>query len=84
MSTAVGGGAKTASPFLRSSDLFLLYYQRLKRFGHVGFVVEVGDDEFGTLEGNTGPRGSREGYGVFKRSRRIGKNIAFVHWIAAE
>ena len=39
--------------------------------GHVGFVVEL--DQAGdlvTVEGNTNPGGSREGDGVYRRTRR--------------
>jgi len=40
--------------------------------GHIGFVVEVlSPTRFRTIEGNTNPGGSREGYGVFERERSI-------------
>lgn len=40
--------------------------------GHVGFVEELLDDgTLRTIEGNTAPTGTREGDGVYRRSRRI-------------
>lgn len=44
---------------------------------HVGFVTEVGDDFFLTIEGNTNDEGSREGFEVCARSRGF-KNRDFV------
>ena len=39
--------------------------------GHVGFVVELDPtDMLVTCEGNTNPGGSREGDGVYRRTRR--------------
>lgn len=38
--------------------------------GHVGFVESVGAIELVTIEGNTNPGGSREGDGVYRRTRR--------------
>lgn len=38
--------------------------------GHCGLVAEVGADWIFTIEGNTDDGGSREGDGVYKRSRR--------------
>ena len=64
-------------------DLFLLFYQGLGRYGHVGFVRGVQDGTILTLEGNTGPDGSREGFGVFKRSRSVTQKTAFVRWADA-
>lgn len=55
-------------------DLFLLYFPSLGRFAHVGIVLEVLDDHglCRTLEGNTNDGdGSREGYKVSLRTRRL-------------
>jgi hypothetical protein len=38
--------------------------------GHAGLVVEVSGDQIVTIEGNTNQGGSREGFGVFRRSSR--------------
>jgi len=64
-------------------DLFLLYYQSLGRFGHIGLVAAVDGDAIMTLEGNTNLGGTREGYGVFERVRQAGATTAFVRWVAA-
>ncbi|MBL0372411.1 CHAP domain-containing protein [Rhizobium sp. KVB221] len=40
------------------------------RNGHTGFVRDIIDGKLVTIEGNTNNDGSREGYGVFQRSRR--------------
>ena len=65
-------------------DLFVIYFKSLSRFGHVGFVSKVLDEHtFETIEGNTGPDGGREGYGVFARKRHITTDIKFIRWINA-
>ena len=38
--------------------------------GHVGIVAENTNASLSTIEGNTNDNGSREGIGVFRRSRR--------------
>ena len=64
-------------------DLFLLYYQTRRKFGHVGFVTGLQGQTILTLEGNTNFGGSREGYGVFERTRAVGQTTAFVRWVDA-
>lgn len=45
-------------------------YDHGKGMGHTGIVVEMhADGSFTTIEGNTDPAGSSNGYGVFKRTR---------------
>ncbi len=63
-------------------DLFLLWESGLTpaRYGHVGIVTEVGARDFGTIEGNTNPGGSRDGFGVFARRRPFGGRTTFVRW----
>lgn len=47
-------------------------YDHGKGLGHTGMVVDVATDgSFATIEGNTDPAGSRNGYGVFKRKRNF-------------
>jgi len=53
----------------RPGDVFGIYFSRLKRIGHVGFILEVQPEYFVTVEGNTNDGGSREGDGVHKRYR---------------
>jgi hypothetical protein len=43
--------------------------------GHMGFVAEIAGAQLVTIEGNTGPDGSREGIGVFRRTQRRLSNI---------
>lgn len=50
-------------------DLFMLYYPKLGRIGHVGIITGEDDDYVMTVEGNTGPGGEREGQGVYRRKR---------------
>ena len=51
--------------------LFFLYYPSLRRVGHVGFVESVKGDTVTTIEGNTNTDGSREGYAVCRRKRKL-------------
>lgn len=42
-----------------------------KGTGHTGFVTAINVDSISTIEGNTNDGGSREGIGVFARTRKI-------------
>jgi hypothetical protein len=82
--------AESASVFHRSSvtapaqgDLFVLFYETLNRWGHVGLVSGANADTIATIEGNTGPAGSREGFGVFARERALDDRTAFIRWVDA-
>jgi len=47
--------------------------------GHTGIVVKVLTGEIATIEGNTNQRGSREGDGVYQKTRSIGSiNVGFL------
>ena len=59
-------------------DVFLLYYPSLKRFAHTGFVLDPATGA--TVEGNTSGGGSREGWGVFARSRVWKPEDRFIRW----
>lgn len=61
-------------------DLFLLYFPKLARFAHVGFISEEPDasGKWGTIEGNTSGAGSREGWGVFAHRRAFGPNDGII------
>ncbi|MBP2831262.1 CHAP domain-containing protein [Aquimarina sp. U1-2] len=50
-------------------DVFLIWYQRLNRPAHIGFVDEWKQDWVITVEGNTNDNGSREGDGVYRKKR---------------
>lgn len=50
-------------------DVFIIDYGKGK--GHTGFVVSVGDKVINTIEGNTNDKNSREGDGVYRRTRSM-------------
>lgn len=52
-----------------AGDVFGIYFQKLKRIAHVGFVDRWGEKYVVTVEGNTNDAGSREGDGVYKKRR---------------
>jgi len=54
---------------LKKGDIFGLYYTRLGRIAHVGFVLEDRGFSVLTIEGNTGGSGGRDGDGVYKKVR---------------
>jgi len=57
-------------------DVFTIWYPKLKRIGHTGFVDgRQNDNIFITVEGNTNEAGSREGDGVYKKYRS--KNVLY-------
>jgi hypothetical protein len=72
-----------SSPMAHVGDLFVLYYQRKGRYGHVGLVASLlPNNQFLSIEGNTNAGGSREGYGVFKRERAVTDRCKFIRWAA--
>lgn len=64
-------------------DQFLLYGrpEGYRRACHTGFVTAVANGRIETIEGNTNPGGSRDGYGVFRR-RRLIDGLRFVRYAA--
>lgn len=46
--------------------------------GHTGFVERIEGDTLHTIEGNTNDTGSREGYEVCRRTRKINKMKGFI------
>ncbi len=61
--------------------VFLLWFPRLARFAHTGFIEQVNPDgTCATIEGNTNDGGSREGWGVFRRRRHFSANDRFIWW----
>lgn len=71
-------GALFADP--QPGDVFVIWFPSLNRFAHTGFVVSVNGREAGTIEGNTSGGGSREGWGVFSRTRTFGPKDRFIRW----
>lgn len=63
-------------------DLFLLWYRRLERYAHIGFVDTVDREQrvFTTIEGNTNEDGGREGYMVASKVRSNSPAIVYVRW----
>ena len=58
----------------QSGDVFLIWFRRLNRPAHTGFVDRWNTDWVVTVEGNTNASGSREGDGVY-RKRRLTRQI---------
>ena len=65
----------------RQGDLFSLYYNSLGRIGHVGFIDQVGESSYITVEGNTNEAGSREGQGVYRKRRMKRSVYSVARWI---
>lgn len=61
-------------------DVFLLWFPKLNRFAHTGFIEAITGKQITTLEGNTSGAGSREGWGVFRRTRSFGTADRFIRW----
>lgn len=74
---------------VRRGDVGLVWFPSLGRYAHVCAAVEevrtrgTSAIEVVTVEGNTNPDGGREGYGVFRRVRRV-DSLAFVRLPDAE
>lgn len=83
-SCAALGAAADAKRLLRQSpqagDVFLIHFASLGRFAHTGFVVGVQAGAVTTLEGNTNDGGSRDGWGVFQRTRHFTVADRFIRW----
>jgi hypothetical protein len=54
---------------LKPGDVFTIYYSNLRRDGHIGIIEKIENGIVYTIEGNTNDGGSREGVGVFRRTR---------------
>lgn len=63
----------------QSGDAFLIWFDRLKRPAHIGFVEKWQAKWVITVEGNTNDDGSREGDGVY-RKRRLQRQV----WAVAD
>lgn len=51
----------------RAGDIFIMQFSQGK--GHTGIIIGVTDTHITTIEGNTNDGGSREGDGVYRRTR---------------
>lgn len=67
---------------VQKGDVFTLYYPRLKRIGHTGFVRrKFGLNSVETVEGNTNSAGSREGDGVYMKVRPKSSIYSITRWL---
>lgn len=72
-------------PFIaRDGQVFGLYYENLRRVGHVGFISGEGKLHYYTIEGNTSGEGSRDGDGVYRRIRRKESIYVIADHVGAE
>lgn len=66
---------------IEPGDVFTIYFPSLGRIGHTGFAhLDLSDNQIETVEGNSNPGGSREGYGVFKRKRPLHTLWSISRW----
>lgn len=68
---------KTARPGL----ILGIYYPALKRIAHCAIVERVSGSWCMSIEGNTNINGSREGDGVYRRTRHIRSIHRFADWL---
>jgi len=64
-------GVNISASDVRAGDIFTIYYSNLKRDGHIGIVERIEGNKIVTIEGNTNDGGSREGVGVYRRTRSL-------------
>ena len=65
---------KTPS-LVKPGDIFLLQSNNNSSdWIHTGLIINVNDEVFETIEGNTNADGSENGYGVLRRSRNFMKS----------
>lgn len=81
---ALGEAAKAKGTLVNTplpGDVFLVWFPKLGRFAHTGFIVSVGKGKVHQcIEGNTNDGGSRDGWGVFERPRTFGPKDKFIRW----
>jgi hypothetical protein len=65
----------------QSGDVFGIWFKRLGRIAHVGFVDSWQGDVVMTVEGNTNSEGSRDGDGVYKKRRLKSQIYQVSRWI---
>lgn len=56
----------------------LMFWVNPDGTGHIGFVTKATKTEVFTIEGNTNDAGSREGDGVYRKTRRISPKLRFI------
>ena len=60
----------------KAGDIFIMDHGH--GLGHTGFVEKVQGDQIFTIEGNTNDTGSREGFEVCRRFRKVSSCIGFI------
>lgn len=60
----------------RRGDLF--FWLNPDKTGHIGFITAKGEGSFRTIEGNTNDAGSREGDGVYRRTRYDSPKMKYI------
>lgn len=65
----------------RAGDVFGIFFLDKKRIAHIGFIHVWGRNNVVTVEGNTNNMGSREGDGVYKKTRLKNQIYAVANWI---
>jgi cell wall-associated NlpC family hydrolase len=65
-------------------DVFGIYFQNLKRIGHVGLIKKRGSRMVATIEGNTNDALSRDGDGVYEKWRLNSQIYVVSDWIGGE
>lgn len=66
----------------QKGDVFGIYFPAKGRIAHVGFIDTWGNTKVTTVEGNTNTAGSREGDGVYKKTRLTKQIYAVANWIS--
>lgn len=61
-------------------DVFGIYYKSKQRIAHVGFIDIIERNAYITVEGNTGPDGTREGDGVYRKKRMKSQVYKISRW----
>lgn len=74
---------KAGNKLPQQADVFGLYFSKLGRIGHVGFIDNWPDGESKciTVEGNTNEAGSREGDGVYRKRRLKSQIYKVSRWL---
>lgn len=60
----------------KAGDIFIQDHG--KGLGHTGFVEKIQGEQMFTIEGNTNDTGSREGFEVCRRFRKISSCVGFI------
>lgn len=79
LQVALPGNKTGAMP--QPGDVFGIWFPDKRRIAHCGFVDQWSGSWVITVEGNTNPRGSREGDGVYRRRRLAQSLYRVADWV---